>query len=105
MRSYSLISWLVAAEADASSAFPAITPNAVPEFETLFCGEFELAAIDSLDATFGTRVNIALKGGNLTNTSGNHAAMLLPTSDTGVISNSGIFFPEATMFWRWAADN
>ncbi|RPD63968.1 hypothetical protein L227DRAFT_650925 [Lentinus tigrinus ALCF2SS1-6] len=77
----------------------------IPKFETLFYGEFELEAINSLNSTFGSRVNIALTGGNLTDTSGNLAATLLPTSDTGVISNSGIFFPQATMFWRWAADD
>ncbi|RPD78186.1 hypothetical protein L226DRAFT_567862 [Lentinus tigrinus ALCF2SS1-7] len=105
MRSYSLLPCVVAALAGLSSTSRTIAPNKIPKFETLFYGEFELEDINSLNSTFGSRVNIALKGGNVTDTFGNLAATLLPTSDTGVISNSGIFFPQATMFWRWAADD
>lgn len=37
--------------------------------------------------------------------SGNLVATLLPGSaDTGIISNSGIFFPEATLTVRWEVD-
>ena len=44
--------------------------------------------------------------GNLTDmSSGNLVATLLPGSaDTGIISNSGIFFPEATLTVRWEVD-
>ena len=43
--------------------------------------------------------------GNLTDTSGNLVARLLPTADTGIISNSGVFFPEAVLPLIWTADN
>ena len=62
MRSYSLPSWAVLVLAGLPSALSAIAPNALPRFETIFYGEFELQAIDSMNATFGTRVDIALKG-------------------------------------------
>lgn len=42
---------------------------------------------------------------NLTDTAGSLVATLVsPTADTGVISNSGIFFPQARAVVRWEVD-
>ena len=62
MRAFSLIWSMLSVLRLSASAARAIAPNQVPKFETLFFGEFQLAEIDSLNATFGTRVNIALNG-------------------------------------------
>ena len=37
--------------------------------------------------------------------SGNPAATILPSADTGIISASGTFFPEAVIPVRWTVDN
>ncbi|KAI0684277.1 hypothetical protein C8T65DRAFT_593838 [Cerioporus squamosus] len=106
MRFLQLLPTIVAALAPTTiPARAGPTPSAPPQFETLFFGNLELGTIDTLNTTFGTRVNFPVKGLNLTDTSGNLIATLLsPTADTGVVSNSGIFFPEAHVFLRWEAD-
>ncbi|TFK94641.1 hypothetical protein K466DRAFT_439638, partial [Polyporus arcularius HHB13444] len=76
-----------------------------PQFETMFYGILEFGTIGTLNATFGTRVNFPVKGLNLTDTSGNLVATLAnPTADTGVIDNTGIFFPQAHPVIRWEVD-
>ena len=47
----------------------------------------------------------AARRGSLADPSGKPAATILPTADTGLISNSGTFFPEAVIPLVWTADN
>ncbi|KAI0716962.1 hypothetical protein C8Q76DRAFT_795202 [Earliella scabrosa] len=107
MRLLSFVSAVFAAlSATQLAAAQAPQGSTPPTFETLFVGSFTIADFLTIpNSTFGTRVHGVISGGNLTDTSGNLVARLLPTADTGIISNSGVFFPEAVLPLIWTADN
>ncbi|KAI0760502.1 hypothetical protein C8Q74DRAFT_1221128 [Fomes fomentarius] len=84
----------------------ALTPAPPPTFETLFVGQFTAGDVRVINnGTFGTRLHAPIIGGNLSDTSGKLVANILPAADTGLVSNSGIFFPEAVIPLVWTADN
>ncbi|KAI0754256.1 hypothetical protein C8Q80DRAFT_1137914 [Daedaleopsis nitida] len=105
MRALTFLSSLTTA-LSAVATVQALTPSPVPTFETLFVGSFIVEDVKTINqGTFGTRVHGAITGGNLTDTSGKVVAQILPTADTGILSNSGIFFPEVVLPLVWTADN
>ncbi|KAI0716964.1 hypothetical protein C8Q76DRAFT_692492 [Earliella scabrosa] len=100
---YTVFTALSATQLAAAQTPQGSTP---PTFETLFVGTFTPTDFFTIpNSTFGTRVHVVVTGGNLTDTSGNLVATLLPTAETGIISNSGVFFPEAILPFVWTADN
>ncbi|RPD65777.1 hypothetical protein L227DRAFT_597222 [Lentinus tigrinus ALCF2SS1-6] len=106
MRALTFLSLLATFFAGAAQA---ATPAAPPQFGTLFVGflDVDLPNVETINnSTFGTRVYAPITGGNLTDpTSGKLAATVLPGSaDTGVISNSGAFFPVVSLPLRWEVD-
>ncbi|KAI0754257.1 hypothetical protein C8Q80DRAFT_1350104 [Daedaleopsis nitida] len=85
----------------------AVTPAAPPTFETLFVGTFDVGKVRTINnGSFpGTRIYAPISGGNLTDTAGNSVANILPSADTGIVSVSGTFYPEAVLPLVWTADN
>ena len=111
----------------AAIAAGALTPSPVPQFETLFVGQFIIGPDSStIDTPFGTRIYATVLGsvlnalhewrcplteqcyrGNFTDPSGILVATMLPgTTDTGFVNVNpgGLFFPDAVIVWRWEVD-
>ncbi|KAI0710440.1 hypothetical protein C8T65DRAFT_191081 [Cerioporus squamosus] len=103
MRTFALLPSLAAFFAVAAQA---VTPATPPQFETLFVGALELGDVGTINNTaFGTRIYGPVNGGNFTDTSGKLVATALSGSaDTGILSNSGIFFPQVILNLRWEVD-
>ncbi|KAM5533399.1 hypothetical protein V8D89_012949 [Ganoderma adspersum] len=81
------------------------SPLPTPQFEPLFAGQFTLASGINTISPFGTRVHYPITGGSMTDAkTGKRVATLLPYSDDGIVSNSGIFFPEAVIPVIWDVD-
>ncbi|RDX45473.1 hypothetical protein OH76DRAFT_1486300 [Lentinus brumalis] len=90
-----------------AGAVQAVTPAVTPQFEALFVGVLEIGDVGTINnTTFGSRLYAPITGGNLTDlVSGQLAGTVLAgSSDTGIISQSGIFFPDAVLSVRWEVD-
>ncbi|TFK93154.1 hypothetical protein K466DRAFT_581241 [Polyporus arcularius HHB13444] len=104
MRTFTVIASLAVFFA---GAVQAITPAATPQFEALFVGVLEVGDAATINnTTFGSRLYGPITGGNLTDLASGQLAgtVLAGSSDTGIISQSGIFFPDAVLSVRWEVD-
>ncbi|KAI0716965.1 hypothetical protein C8Q76DRAFT_795204 [Earliella scabrosa] len=100
-----VLSLLCSVLAGLSVSARALTPASPPNFEPLFVGTFEIADIFTIpNGTFGTRTHVVVPGGSFNDPAGNLVATMLPTSDTGIIDSSGVFFPESILPLIWTAD-
>ncbi|PIL23494.1 hypothetical protein GSI_14805 [Ganoderma sinense ZZ0214-1] len=80
-------------------------PLPTPQFEPLFAGEITLTSGINTTSPFGTRVHYDVSGGNVTDArTGERVATILACADDGIVSNSGIFFPEAVLPLVWDVD-
>ncbi|EJF61534.1 hypothetical protein DICSQDRAFT_126968 [Dichomitus squalens LYAD-421 SS1] len=108
MRSSRLLSPLTGILAAGFALAVAQTPQPPPTFDAIFMGQIVSGpSQDALNTTgpFGIRQHAPDTGGNLTDAkTGEVVATLLPTADTGILSNSGIFFPSAVLPYVWKAD-
>ncbi|TBU37347.1 hypothetical protein BD309DRAFT_974233 [Dichomitus squalens] len=108
MRHSHFLSSLVGVLLAVSAVAIAQTPQPPPTFDAIFTGQLVIGPPnDVLNTTgpFGTRIHSPLTGGNLTDAkTGEVLATLLPTTDNGIISNSGILFPSAVLPYVWKAD-
>ncbi|EJF60025.1 hypothetical protein BD309DRAFT_948814 [Dichomitus squalens] len=73
--------------------------------EVIFMSKTTLGSALNTTSPFGTRMHAPLTGGNLTDPkTGEVVATLLQTTDNGIFSDSGIFFPSAVLPYVWTVD-
>ncbi|KAI1792611.1 hypothetical protein LXA43DRAFT_1093569 [Ganoderma leucocontextum] len=104
MRCSSFLSSLAAILAASTAAVSAqtVTPLPTPKFEALFAGVFTIASSLNTTGPFGTRVHFAISGGNLTDAkTGKFVGTILPFADDGIVSDSGLFFPDGVVPVTW----
>ncbi|KAI1783749.1 hypothetical protein LXA43DRAFT_1067373 [Ganoderma leucocontextum] len=102
MRCSSFLSSLAAILAASTAAVSAQTPLPTPKFEALFAGVLTIASSLNTTGPFGTRIHVAISGGNLTDAkTGKLVGTILPFADDGIVSDSGIFFPDAVLPLTW----
>ncbi|KAM5530168.1 hypothetical protein V8D89_008629 [Ganoderma adspersum] len=105
MRCSTFFSSLAAVLAASTAAVLAQSPLPTPKFEALFAGQFTISSSPNTTGPFGTRVHFAISGGTLANaTSGKTVATILPFADDGIVSNSGLFFPDSVIPITWNVD-
>ncbi|TBU52396.1 Swi5-domain-containing protein [Dichomitus squalens] len=102
MEYFSFLSSLAGILAVTAIAVTAQTPEPPPNFEAIFAGQSILSVSKNTTGPFGVRVYAPLTGGNLTDAkTGKLVAILLPTADNGIESNSGTFFSSTILPYVW----
>ncbi|PIL36399.1 hypothetical protein GSI_00087 [Ganoderma sinense ZZ0214-1] len=105
MRFSSLFSSLTAVLAASTAAVLAQSPLPTPKFEALFAGQFTISSSPNTTGPFGTRVHFVISGGTLADaTTGKTVATILPFADDGIVSDSGLFFPDSFLPITWSVD-
>ena len=129
MRFFSFLSSLAFATLTAiTTVVFAQSPLPTPQFEPLFAGQITITSGINTTSPFGTRVHYAISGwvscirvvvccvvlpkyscssssGNMTDAkTGDKVATILALADDGIVSNSGVFFPEAVIPVIWDVD-
>ncbi|KAI0743758.1 hypothetical protein C8Q80DRAFT_858471 [Daedaleopsis nitida] len=82
----------------------AIPPASAPTFEPLFIGTFDVGDVETIQGPFGTRMHVAIPGGNLTDSAGKLVATALPSADNGLVGSNGRFYPDMVVPLRWEMD-
>ncbi|EMD34245.1 hypothetical protein CERSUDRAFT_75830 [Gelatoporia subvermispora B] len=83
-------------------------PSPVPQFEVLMSGPIVLSdSADLVAGPFGSRLNAPILEGNLTDTSGNLVAAIVPgtSADHGLVAADGTFFPDGCITIQWTVDS
>ncbi|OCH84252.1 hypothetical protein OBBRIDRAFT_799248 [Obba rivulosa] len=78
----------------------------LPQFELLFSGPLIIGPTDIVNGSYGSRLNVALLSGNLSDPSGKLAAKLVPNTnvENGIVAADGIYFPNGRLTYQWEVD-
>ncbi|EJF58022.1 hypothetical protein BD309DRAFT_867422 [Dichomitus squalens] len=107
MRHYSFLRVLFLASIAAAGALAvaAQTAEPSPEFQSIFVGQLVNEPYTNTTGPFGFRVHAPVSGGNLTDATTNEVvATLLPTTDTGIITEEVLLFPLWVLPYIWKED-
>ncbi|EMD34248.1 hypothetical protein CERSUDRAFT_86374 [Gelatoporia subvermispora B] len=101
---YSVVSKFAGFVLVLANAFAAPAP--APRFETILSGPISIGDLSLIAGPFGSRLSAPVLSGNLSDTSGNLVATVVPntSADDGVVSASGTFFPDAKATLQWIVD-
>ncbi|EMD34247.1 hypothetical protein CERSUDRAFT_117132 [Gelatoporia subvermispora B] len=78
----------------------------LPQFELLFTGPLVIGNTDIVNGSYGSRLNVALLTGNLSDSSGKLAAKLVSGTnvENGIVAADGIYFPNGRLTYQWEVD-